>query len=158
MFKRAAIVSSVALCAVPLAIAEDSKECLIVHMHGGSRISYVLEDTPVVTFEGENLHVEASQLSDDHKLAEVEKFTFENMAALPLVQADEWRITISDHNMTLEGVTPLIHVTLSDIQGRTIAATNANTEGIASLSLSGISKGVYIVSTSDGKSFKIFTK
>lgn len=158
LLKRAGILSSLALCMTPVVQAEEFKDCLIVHLHGGSTVSYVLEDTPVVTFVGENLHVEADQLSDDHKLANVEKFTFDNVAALADVMANEYRITIQDNYVTIEGLTPNTGIQLADIQGRIIASCNADTEGNATLSLSHITAGVYIVSTTDGKSFKIFKK
>ena len=51
--------------------ADELKDCLIVHMQNGNKVSYVLEDTPVVTFEGDKLHVQAAAVSDDHILADV---------------------------------------------------------------------------------------
>ena len=158
LLKRAGILSSLALFMAPLVQAEEFKDCLIVHLHGGSTVSYVLEDTPVVTFVGENLHVEANQLSDDHKLADVAKFTIDNVAALADVMANEYRITIQDNTVTIEGLTPNTGIQFADIQGRIIASCNADTDGNATLSLSHITAGVYIVSTTDGKSFKIFKK
>lgn len=158
LLKRAVIASSLALCTAPFAHAEELKDCLIVHMQGGSKISYVLEDTPVVSFAGENLHVEAAQVSNDHKLADVEKFTFEKSTSLSAVLANECRIIVKNGIVTLEGLTPSIEVRLSDMQGRMMASTKAGTDGIASLPLDNISTGVYIVSTTDGKSFKIFKK
>ena len=43
LLKRAGILSSLALFMAPLVQAEEFKDCLIVHLHGGSTVSYVLE-------------------------------------------------------------------------------------------------------------------
>lgn len=144
--------------AVPQAAADDLKDCLIVHKHDGTRISYVLEDTPVVTFDAESMHIAAAAINDEHKIAEVEKFTFDKESALEAIRPGDYRITVTDREVLLEGFTPAATASITDMGGRVAQTVQIDTNGSATLTIAGYPTGVYIVSTTDGKTFKIIKK
>lgn len=157
-FKCLAVVSVMAWSAAPQALAEELKDCLVVHKVGGAQVSYVLEDTPVVTFDAENMHIAANALTDDHKLAEVERFTFEKSSSLATVRPGDSRITVTDREVILEGFTPAASASITDMNGRVTQTVGIDGSGMAVLTIADLSTGVYIVSTTDGKTFKIIKK
>lgn len=146
------------MLAAPCALAEDLKDCLTVHLQSGSKATYVLEETPVVTFIGDNLHIESSTLSNDHKLNDVVKFTFDKTSGIEAVQAGDYRITVLAGIVRLEGFTPGANATVCDIQGRNMASAIVGANGDAEISLANLSNGIYILSTTDGKTLKIYKK
>lgn len=159
MLLRTAAIAILMLCGTwPTATADELQDCLIVHMHSGAKVSYVLETTPKVTFVADKLHVETTALSDDHTLADVSKFTFDKLSSLGSVTAGECRITVIDATVTIEGIAPQAVVTLADMQGRTLASASADSTGMARLSLATAPDGVYLISVTDGRTFKIFKK
>lgn len=138
--------------------AEELKDCLVVHMVNGNSVSYVLEDTPKVTFVEDKLHIEATSISDDHLLANVDKFTFEKSTGVESITTNNLRITITNDYVTMEGATPGAIVNIVDIQGRLTLTTRVNDSGNVTMSLTDLSAGVYVVATSDGKTFKLLKK
>lgn len=145
------------LCAVP-ASAQDEQDCLVVHMRDGGRVSYVLEETPVVTFVGNNLHVQTTAVSNDHEVAAVDKFTFEKVSSLNDVTVGECRISVVDGVVSIQGLEPSQEVSVADIRGRIVARVGADSMGVAVLSIRDMAQGVYIVTVADGKSFKLYQK
>lgn len=148
----------IAWCGAPALQAEELKDCLIVHMQNGNTVSYVLEDTPVVTFVGDKLHVEAAAVSDDHQLADVARFTFDKSTGLSEINAGDYRITVKDNQVMLQGFKAGAMATIADMQGRNVASTRISDSGEATMSMAELPAGVYIVSTTDGKTFKLYKK
>lgn len=158
MFKGALLASACAFFATPTANADELKDHLVVHKQSGAKVYYVLEDTPVVTFNSNKLHVESKSVSDDHNLSDVDKFTFEKTTSLSEIAKGDQRITIKDNYVMLEGFTPGAVVTLNDMQGRVLVSTVVSDNGDATIYTTDIPTGVYVVSTSDGKTFKLYKK
>ena len=138
--------------------ADELKDCLIVHMQNGNKVSYVLEDTPVVTFEGDKLHVQAAAVSDDHILADVARFTFDKASGLGEIAAGDCRITVRNDLVVLEVLTPGSSAIIADMQGRLVASARIDDAGATSFSVAEFPAGVYVVSTTDGKTFKLYKK
>ncbi len=145
---------------LPAVMHAETKEYLVVHLNNGGSVNYVLEQTPTVTFTPASLHVESATLSDDHTLSEVSHFTFEDLdlSALPCLTANDSRITVTDSQVKLEGFTPGASVNLADAQGIVYAGGVVDGNGTVILDISRVPNGVYIISTTDNKSFKIFKK
>lgn len=134
---------------------------LVLIFHDGHKQSYVLADRPKVTFEGSTLHVDASAVSDTYTVAEVNKFVFDkgDATAIAPVSAGETRLTLTDGvHATLEGLTPGTAVRVYDLSGHTFQSAAADADGKAHVSLSGLQGGVYVISTADGKSYKILKR
>lgn len=158
LLRGSLLAASLAWLGTPAVQADELKDCLIVHLQSGSKVSYVLEDTPVVTFEGDKLHVQAAAVSDDHKLADVARFTFDKASGLGEIAAGDWRITVKDNLVVLEGFTPGSSAGIADMQGRVVASARIGDTGAASISVTDLPAGVYVVSTTDGKTFKLYKK
>lgn len=158
LLRGSLLVASLAWFGAPAVQADELKDCLIVHLQSGNKVSYVLEDKPVVTFEGDKLHVQAAAVSDDHRLADVARFTFDKASGLGEIAAGDRRITVNDNIVLLEGFTPGSSASIADMQGRVLVSTRMGDTGSASISVTDLPVGVYVVSTTDGKTFKLYKK
>lgn len=146
-------------CAATPAFSQDARECLVLHLNSGAKVSYVLADKPVVTYQGSSLHVSSASLNDEHPIADIDNFTFEKQtSAVGTIGADEIRITVTCEALTIQGLDDGACVTLADIQGRVLAYATADADGLASISTMRYPAGVYIVSASGCHAFKIFKK
>lgn len=143
-----------------LTTAAAEAEMLIVIMQDGTQHSYVLTDKPKVTFDGTQMNINSAQLSDAYTISEVKKFVFaDDASAIAPVAAGEQRVTFTDGtNVVLEGLNAGTQVSLYDLAGHALATVKANGEGQATLSLETQAAGVYVVSVSGGKSFKLLKR
>lgn len=146
------------LSAALTAHADDLQDCLTVHMLNGSKVIYVLDDQPTVNFADGKLHVESNAVSDEHDMTDVAKFTFDKTSSATLIDAGDRLISVRGTTVRLEGFVPGTAVILTDMHGRNIASATVSIHGTASVSIADIPAGVYVVSTSEGKSFKLFKK
>ncbi len=67
---------------------------------------------------------------------------------------DAFTVAVSAKGITVTGVTATEQVDVYDINGRQVAASTADADGCAVITIDNLDHGVYIISTSDGKSFK----
>lgn len=148
------------MAALPAVMHAATQNCLVVNLHNGQKVCYALSSTPTATFKGTELHIESESLSDDHDLATVSHFTFENCDPISVVDitAGDKIITVTDHAVTLQGFTPGAEVTLSDIQGRIYEHRIISADGSTTISIDQLTPGVYILATTDGKSLKLYKK
>ena len=58
-----------------------AQNTLNIHQKNGGVVSYGFAEKPVLTYEGENLHVSTDKVSIDYPLAELEMLTFDNREA-----------------------------------------------------------------------------
>ncbi len=145
--------------AVPSVMADELKDGLIVHLHNGKTVKYILEQTPVVTFVEDKLHIESTAVKDDHKLSDVDKFTFDKVStSLEDLTAGDYLISVTDNRVLLQGFTPGSSVTLTDVQGRTVTRATVSTTGEATVDMAELVAGVYVVATADGKTFRVLKK
>lgn len=141
------------------AFADTANEYLVVHLANGGQVSYVLEEKPVVTYDGPVIHVESPAVSDDHRMSEVEKLTFVKKTDIPeQLATDEIRIVVAPEAVTVLGLPAGTSLSLSDLQGRVLATAAAAASGEATIATGSLPAGVYIVAAANGHVFKIYKK
>lgn len=131
---------------------------LTIIFQDGTKQSYTLNDRPKVTFDKKTLFVKAQEVENSYELKNVNKFVFTptSETGVSKVAANEYRFTFTDGvNVVLEGHTSGTAVRVCDITGKTVVRTAADAEGRAVVSLEGLGNGIYVVSTADGKSYKV---
>ena len=139
------------------AFADTANEYLVVHLANGSQVSYMLEEKPVVTYDGPVIRVESAAVSDDHRMSEVEKLTFVKKADVSeQLAADEIRIVVAPESVTVQGLPAGTSLTLADLQGRVLATAAAGATGEATKATGSLPGGVYIVAAANGHVFKIY--
>lgn len=157
---RSVLVAALLCCPILSAMAVEQSLLTIV-FHDGNKQSYVLTERPKVTFDATSLFVTGTTVSDTYRIAEVDKFVFDkgNPTDIRDVASGEVRLTFVDgENVLLEGLQPSAVVRLFDISGKSLASLKATADGKASVSLEGGEAGVYVVSISDGRTFKVMKK
>lgn len=134
-----------------------SAEYLIVSFRDGTTTSFDLEDRPVVSLQSPKMIIRAGSVEAEYDSDSVETFVIGDPGGTaPVLAKDEIRLTYRDRNNAgVSGLDPGSSVILYSIDGKAIATTAADSEGSAWLDLSGLAKGSYIISITNGQSFKI---
>lgn len=138
-----------------LAHAQNSDDVLTVHLTNGTHVTYILDDKPKVSFSEGLLNVNSQSVSDTHDMTVVERFTFGKSTGLDALKSDDKVISFHGDDLTLKGFATGSKVVVSDLQGRIITSVKVDANGNATVPTFDWTKGIYVVSTSDGKTLKI---
>lgn len=153
------LVLTLALCLFGGAAAfANDYNVLIIQFVDGTTQSYVLDTRPKVTFDAQNLYVHSPQVDDTYEYRRVKKFVFEtdDVSAIQCVREGECRLTLlGGRAATVSGLEAGLAAKLCDTAGRQVRTAKADAAGTVSFSLQGLPVGTYILSLSDGKSFRI---
>jgi|InofroStandDraft_1065614.scaffolds.fasta_scaffold00981_16 hypothetical protein len=145
--------SGFCLSAVPM------QGVLVVFYNDGMSYSYVLADKPKVIFDAASIMIYAADVSDSHLFADVRKFYFTTVSGMGNVKADERRLTYVDgNNIILQGFCPGTVVTVYRLGGMVDTVYEVSDAGVAEICITDLPQGVYLIVTSDGKSYKIMKK
>lgn len=156
-----AMVIALMLLGTGLTALASQQEMLKVIFKNGQHQSYLLSDRPKVTFDGSTMFIQSPSLQATHKIADVHKFVFEaaDPASVPTVDKNECRLTFIDGtNVILEGHHAGTQVVVTDINGRAVKTLTTDSSGNARIDISDLIPGVYIITTGDGKSYKIMKR
>lgn len=119
-----------------------------VNLADGSKYSYLLSETPKISYSADSLLVKGS-VSAGFEIKKVDSYNFteSDLSKTPVWKSNESRIVYLDNSQVkAEGVQPNSVVALYTSAGVAIQQTKANDEGVATLDLPQ-TKGVYILKT-----------
>ncbi len=151
---RTILAAAAAIAAV--AIPARATEKLYVEYKDGHVYSYVLTSRPKVTFAGNVINVAGTDISDTHKMDAVKQFLFSEPGAAEVIGANEFSITYTDNaTVRLDGFTPAGSLSVYDIGGTLMAEAAFGSDGTAEISLEAMAPGIYLIATTDGKTYKI---
>lgn len=147
----------VAMAAALLISQGAAAEYLIVSFRDGTTTSFDLEDRPVVSLQTPMMTIKASTVEAEYDCDSVEKFVIGDPGSTaPALAEGETRLTYRDRNSaSVSGLEPGTRVTLYSTDGKTAASAVADASGSVTLDLSALSAGTYIISVSNGQSFKL---
>lgn len=155
---RRGIASMLLICGMCQPALAEEQSLLTLLFNDGHKQSYVLASRPKVTFDASTLYVASEDVKDEYVLADVSKFVFDkgDITAIAAVKDGECRLTFVDGTtVEVEGIGAATAVRLYDVAGKNIAATKADANGKAVVSLASCQNGVYVVSVEGGKSYKV---
>lgn len=139
--------------------AAEEQEALMVNLKNGTRVVYILAERPVATFATDKLHIESSALADDYAIADIANFKFDKVSSISGVETDDMRVCFIDgENLRLEGLRQGEIVTICDTKGCIMTKAKSSADGKITIQMSSLPYGVYIVSLSSGKTFKLLNK
>lgn len=150
----------------PASSAQDSGQqletLLIVNLNIGSVEKYRLSDTPVVTFEGKEMVVTSDAASGSFTRADVSHFEvkkdwFSGAEAATLTPETSFSFTYTDNANVTVAAPELKFVELFTTAGVKVARANA-TDGTATINLTSLPAGVYLVAPDCHKAIKIVKK
>ncbi|MBP3774567.1 MAG: T9SS type A sorting domain-containing protein [Bacteroidaceae bacterium] len=139
-------------------------ESLVVVLKSGTSITLNLEDTPQVTFEGDNMKAEAGAVSYTYAFSEIAEMYYV-VKELDLTDVRSVRMPASNLELrqvgndgfSLNGLKASGKVQVCSLDGRVVLTVEATQDGQAEVSLSHLPKGVYLLRT-DGQAFKVMKK
>lgn len=135
---------------------------MTVELNSGSKINFLLDDNPVITFEKEKYDIKASKMvvngdaETSYAIDDVKIYYFTNGDSTPVksIEAiDEILVSLSKSAICIQNAKAGEKVTLININGSVVASSVADTNGQSTLDLPQ-TKGVYIVVVGN-QSFKI---
>ncbi len=152
--------SGIALAAAMMLAAQaiSADNFLIVRFQDGTATSFNLTHRPNVTFDGGRMVIASEDMETSYDAARVKRFTFgdDTNEIAPVLTENEVRLTYtSPEAATLSGLKHGERVSLFSTDGIMLMTLSADESGVAELNLSSLSKGVFIISVSNGQSFKI---
>lgn len=149
-----------ALMLLPSAMMAEVQQFLVLTQGDGSVSKFALSESPVVSFDGDMLVVTCGEQSISASLLGLSySFTEEEGEATaihsPLTSNPSpltSRIAFGEAQFT--GLKAGAQVVVYDLNGRAIASEKASSDGKASISLSQMPQGVYIIKA-QGKAIKV---
>lgn len=154
---RTIIACAAAFVAVSMPARADEK--VYVEYHDGSVYSYILASKPKVTFAGDVISVNGAEIADTHKMADVKHFKFTEPGSVSDISANEYRLVFTDNaNVQLAGFGAGTGVTVYDLSGSALAGATVADDGTATVSVATMAPGVYVIATTEGKSYKVIKR
>ena len=155
--------AAVALCNAFGANAQDEVTLLTVNLKNGNVEQFNLPDKPVVTFEDGKMLVKSGEMSGEYVFAEVSHFSFEKgamLAGIDEIATDGNAFTFSyTDNATVFLAAPALEwVALYTVQGVEVAKVKADASGVATVDVSSLAPGVYVVAPNCHSALKIVKK
>lgn len=134
-------------------------------LRSGQKVSFAFAEKPVVAFSDENLAVSVGgEQRVSYAYADVQRVFVEDDVVSAVgnvvanVQPGHAIFTLSANTLSATGLAASDQLSLYAADGKLVLTTQANAEGKATISLSALQQGVYVVRTQSGISYKLFKK
>lgn len=155
---KKALISTLILCALTMAAghAENKAEALVIELASGETATFILEERPRLTFTGEELTITSGDYETSYPLASLQRYTFKFAESSGITQSADKSQTITQTagHIRLDGLSPGTQIKTFSVNGILVASDAADSNGSATISVSNLPKGVYIIKYGD-KSTKI---
>ena len=138
--------------------AQAADKLLVVETTDGGKIYFALSESPELTFSGQTMLITTTTRSQDFEIADVAQYYFSGeTTGTKALKANELRISQSgDGQVTIEGLHPSSVVRLYSLDGKEQPASVTYADGgKATVSLSSLPKGTYIISANKQQTIKI---
>lgn len=148
--KKYIFAALLAIVLMPKALADAPKSySLLVNTTDGNSYEYAFEYLPIATFEGDEMII-----SDDRS-SKGARYAMENVANMTFKAEDSGVNEISEKNLvkistvndilTISGVDAGTKLAVYDAAGKLVASATADRDGIASVNIGNLGKGVFVV-------------
>jgi hypothetical protein len=161
--KKQTLISYLALLVMmvlPTSIhARESAEttlCMVLTQKDGTVSKFALKESPVMTYEGENIVVNCGDQQLSTEMAGISDIKFEEseIDGIETISNSEPQAAFSFGKASFSGLKADAMVHVYTIDGKMLISTRANIDGEAQIDLGTLSRGIYIVRT-PSKSYKI---
>lgn len=130
--------------------AQELEKALIVEMKNGEMAAFTLvQDNPKIRFANDSLVVSTSSFEFKYATSSVQRYTFGMAKSSGINTPKVDAYSFDGENMTLNVGKPYSTVIVYSVDGKAVAKATSEENGIAKVSLSGLSAGVYIVSSNN---------
>lgn len=154
--RKKTIILFIVLLAAFSAQAADIQ--LVVETTDGEKVYFALSDPPELTFSGKNMRIATTLKSQDFEIANVMQYYFTaESSGIKELKANDFRISQSGNGqVAIEGLLPSSAVRLFSLDGKLQPAqVTYSDSGKATINLSSLPKGTYIISVNKQQNIKI---
>lgn len=127
------------------------RNALKIHAKSGTSVTILLDETPKVTFQGEDVVITTQKQVLSYPSAELALFTYEAVDATGInsVSAHSGlQVSFGEHTVSVSGLEAETSIGLYALDGKLLTSTLSNNHGIATLSLPEMPGNVYVLKTS----------
>lgn len=146
--KRLLLILCISLSA--LCASAEEINAFVLHLVSGSNITFMLDERPVVTFEGEELVITTHMNTIRYQATDVIRFTYTvaDPASIDIVSTGVSSFSFDGDVLLANNLVPETIVSVYTVNGILVSSGNTDKKGSVSLSLPGQAGMVYIVKTS----------
>ncbi len=123
-------------------------DALVLHQKDATTVTYILPERPVLTYEGAELVVTASEVSARHALADIDKMDFAKVdipTAISRATQDSRLIRATQDGVRLAGFAAGTMVQVYNAAGQLLRQARVGSNGQLDLPLTAEPQGVYVV-------------
>lgn len=151
MDKRFVLLLSLMFSLAVTAMAEGIN-ALTLNMASGRQVTYLLEDRPVVTFQGNELVVNTHMNVVSYASDDVLKFTYSKLSkemvdGIASAKVKGATFSFVDDVLVAANLDPLSHVSVSSVDGKHLASAKADSHGNARIRIPAGSGRVCVIKT-----------
>ena len=131
-------------------VSAENNNALVLHMANGKQVTYLLDELPVVTFNGEDLVVTTHLNLVTYQARDVAKFTYSYIDPSIVVGLKNANTMFKFDGDVLYAynLEPFSTVSIYSVDGTLIISAKTGTKGDINISLPQVSGCVYVVKTS----------
>lgn len=141
--------------------SDASELCLKVELSNGSTEQFLLSEQPKLTFEGNSCVISCKDVDASYDMAQIKRAYFaDRTVGVDVTPGEIVSIDLTDPAWAVvRGLEPGAPVALYAVSGITLQAVNADSDGVARISLESLaSQSVYVVSINSNNNFKLYKK
>lgn len=127
--------------------AEGSPNTLVIKLRSGETVEYLLSAQPKLTFSGAQLVVKSDAYEAAYDLAQLDRYYFIRTVTdgIDATQDVQGVLSQSGDRLSFSGLLSGTVVAVYSTTGAAVSSVKAGDDGRATLSLSGMPRGVYVV-------------
>lgn len=143
------LLSALLFMATAASANAQAQQALVVEMRNGEKASFAFADSPTLRFVGDSLVVNTHMYEIKYAADKVQRYTFGTSETEGISQPAIDGKVVNGDNLTLNlgeaGATAIVYAA----DGMAVASSTANEQGTATISLSDLPAGVYIVKSGE---------
>lgn len=147
MKKKRFVLSICILFFSVLLCAQQRAESLMIKLLSGETLSFMLDECPKITFSDTELIITSELYETSYPLADLNNYTFsfKDASGIKSVESGDDKVLQTENMISINGLNPQADIIVYSVNGIIVVSTVADKNGNATVNLSGLPHGVYIV-------------
>lgn len=146
---------------IALSVSASSDKSLFVVLTNGVKIEFALSDEPELTFVGQTLEIDSKLTFNSYSIDLVKEMYFQktHVGIEQVLKENDLRVVEqSNESLTIEGLQPNENVNIYTMEGKQIPIQATYSMKKATIDLSNLNRGVYIIRIGKRQTIKITKK
>lgn len=140
-------------------MAQDFNMQLVIWAKDGTRVVYILEEKPKITFTETDLVVTVKSIEVNYALENLAHFTYESSdnTAIKILETDETLFKLKGESLFFPALKSNSSIAIYTVNGALVMKKTIQDNGEYALSLSNLNSGVYLIDV-NGLTYKIIKR